>query len=275
MMAVTNGVERYEGDGGHAQYKSDVHLAILFNGEFDMWDLVAKGSLTQPMRQFFGGTPEAVKGRYDEASPVKWLTVDVPPMLFLHGDQDKCVSHAQSVAMVARLSELDVPAEVEIYPGSAARVVQPGPGLAAHDPTRRAVPPHTFRVAVGCESAAVDWATMLDSLLLLACLLPSQEPPVVATHYFYWYRWPTEHFDQPGAPGHEGHTHHFREPERVDYESAGWHQAQFRAMAGCGIDVALPVYWGAPGSLRQEVDPVCPRGAGPDGRSARRDRRER
>ena len=77
---------------------------------------------------------------------------------------------------------------------------------------------------------------------------PVAERPVVATHYFYWYRWPDHHFHQPGAPGHEGHTHHFAEPERVDWRSADWHAEQFRAMAQCGIDVALPVYWGAPGA---------------------------
>ena len=44
--------------------------------------------------------------------------------------------------------------------------------------------------------------------------------PRVATHYFYWYRWPDMHFDQPGAPGHEGHRRHLPEPESVSYESA-------------------------------------------------------
>ncbi len=84
--------------------------------------------------------------------------------------------------------------------------------------------------------------------LLLPCLaLVAQQPVTVATHYFYWYKWPTEHFNQEGAPGIEGHTRHFVDPERVDYESPAWHEQNFRAMAACGIDVALPVYWGAPG----------------------------
>ena len=84
--------------------------------------------------------------------------------------------------------------------------------------------------------------------LLLPCLaLVAQQPVTVATHYFYWYKWPTEHFDQEGAPGAEGHARHFANPELVDYESAAWHEQNFRAMAACGIDAALPVYWGAPG----------------------------
>lgn len=80
--------------------------------------------------------------------------------------------------------------------------------------------------------------------------VPAAAPAAVtvATHYFYWYRWPDEHFNQPGAPGPEGHRHHFPEPERVSYLSADWHRENFAQMASCGIDVALPVYWGAPGA---------------------------
>ena len=66
MMAVSNGVEAYEGHGGHADFSSDVQLAILFNGEFDMWDLLEKRSLIDAMNAFFGGTPEEIPKRYDE-----------------------------------------------------------------------------------------------------------------------------------------------------------------------------------------------------------------
>ncbi|MBC8869047.1 MAG: alpha/beta hydrolase [Planctomycetes bacterium] len=117
MMAVTNGIAEYEGNGGHADFSSDVQLAILYNGEFDMWDLVEKKSLIDAMKAFFGGTPEEVPERYDEASSIKRVTKDTPPMLFLHGDQDRCVSHEQALAMVKRLCELNVPAEAEIYEG--------------------------------------------------------------------------------------------------------------------------------------------------------------
>ena len=73
----------------------------------------------------------------------------------------------------------------------------------------------------------------------------------VATHYFYWYHWPTEHFDEPGAPGPEGHCRHFAAPQQVSYRSVDWHAANFTAMADCGIDAALPVYWGAPGAYER------------------------
>ncbi len=92
---------------------------------------------------------------------------------------------------------------------------------------------------------------MSAAVLLAAMLLPEgtavPAERLVATHYFYWYRWPDEHFAVAGNPGSEGHTHRVPEPEKVSYLDPAWHEAQFRAMVRAGIDVALPVYWGAPG----------------------------
>jgi acetyl esterase/lipase len=115
MVATTNGVERFEGDGGHPECSSDVHLAILFNGHFDLVH-TAKMDMAQDMlAAFLGGTLEEVPDVYREASPVQWATKDSPPMLFLHGDRDPGVCH--SFIMAKRLEPLGVPAEVEIYEG--------------------------------------------------------------------------------------------------------------------------------------------------------------
>lgn len=84
-----------------------------------------------------------------------------------------------------------------------------------------------------------------------AALVAQTAPATVATHYFYWYHWPSEHFDEPGAPGPEGHCRHFAEPETVSYRSVDWHADNLAAMAAAGIDVALPVYWGAPGAYER------------------------
>ncbi|MCA8975693.1 MAG: hypothetical protein KDC98_13305 [Planctomycetes bacterium] len=95
-------------------------------------------------------------------------------------------------------------------------------------------------------------ATVPALAIPLPIPLPAQgTPATVATHYFYWYRWPNEHFNEPGAPGREGHARHFAEPTKVSYLSADWHRANFTAMRAAGIDVALPVYWGAPGAYER------------------------
>ena len=90
-------------------------------------------------------------------------------------------------------------------------------------------------------------------LILFVCAISSTaNDAIVATHYFYWYRWPNEHFRPADQPDAEGHFHHFPNPEKVSYLSDGWHEEQFRDMRAAGIQVALPVYWGAPGAYKRD-----------------------
>ena len=117
MIMTSAGVPEYEGDGGNDGFSSAANLGVLINGEFDMWDLVEKGSLIDAMRQFIGATPEEAPGKYDELSSVQRVTASTPPALLLHGTVDKCVSHEQSLAFCQRLIEHGVHAEIEIYQG--------------------------------------------------------------------------------------------------------------------------------------------------------------
>jgi len=91
----------------------------------------------------------------------------------------------------------------------------------------------------------VDFGICLALFLLAPPGLRSDPPPLVATHFFYWYKFPDEHFAT--ERGGEGHRRQFTHPERVSYESADWFEAEFRDMARAGVDIALPVYWDAPG----------------------------
>ncbi len=71
---------------------------------------------------------------------------------------------------------------------------------------------------------------------------------VVGTHYFYWYRWPDQHFWDDQAWRDDGLQEHFS-PARtaqVSFDSARWHEMELRDVMAAGIDFILPVYWGAP-----------------------------
>ncbi len=117
MMATTAGVPEYEGGGGYDDYSSEVNLAIIFNGEFDMWDLVEKESLIQSMDLFMGGSPEEIPEKYDELSSFQRIHDQVPPILFLHGTEDICVSHEQALAFHKKMIEMGNHSEIEIYDG--------------------------------------------------------------------------------------------------------------------------------------------------------------
>jgi dipeptidyl aminopeptidase/acylaminoacyl peptidase len=117
MIATTTGVKEYEGNGGHINFSSHANTTVLLNGEFDMWDLVAKKSLIDAMKKFIGGSATEMAEKYDELSSIKRINKNTPPTLLLHGTEDKCVSHEQSLAFCKKLKEVGVHAEVELYEG--------------------------------------------------------------------------------------------------------------------------------------------------------------
>jgi acetyl esterase/lipase len=115
MMLATAGVPEYEGDGGNDGLGSQVNLGILFNGEYDMWDLLRRGSLIEAMRQFIGGTPQELPRGYDEISSIERIHKDMPPTLLLHGTADIGVPCQQSIDFHNKLKAVDVHSELEVY----------------------------------------------------------------------------------------------------------------------------------------------------------------
>ncbi|HHH76566.1 MAG TPA: alpha/beta hydrolase [Phycisphaerae bacterium] len=116
LTALTGNVEKYEGAGPYQEFDSDVHMAVLFNGHFDMADQLRDHVQDAAMHNFFGAHPWELPGVYGEASPFLWVNEKSPPMLFLHGDQDH-YPHRQSIAMHERLQHYGVYSELEIYEG--------------------------------------------------------------------------------------------------------------------------------------------------------------
>ena len=65
------------------------------------------------------------------------------------------------------------------------------------------------------------------------------------THYFYWYDSASgSHFHEPGRQRRTDDSS--RGDERLLLQAAKLAQAQLEDMMAAGIDVVLPVYWGAP-----------------------------
>ena len=83
-----------------------------------------------------------------------------------------------------------------------------------------------------------------EALAAAPSFAPQQR--VVATHYFYWYRWPDEHFFNDAARQHDILRQHFPDHRQVSFESKAWHRRQMEDLLAAGIDIALCVYWGAP-----------------------------
>jgi hypothetical protein len=73
----------------------------------------------------------------------------------------------------------------------------------------------------------------------------SKSDRIVATYYFYWYDIATREHILDGD-GSDALTTHPPTLEDFSYKSARWHRQQLEDMIAAGIDVVLPVFWGAP-----------------------------
>ncbi len=116
MVATTNGIEKHEGTGPYQNFSSKVHLAVLYNGHFDMADQLKDHIQDKDMYDFFGAASWDIPEIYGSASPFLRISRNSSPMLFLHGENDH-YPHRQSIAMYERLQYYGVYSELEIYKG--------------------------------------------------------------------------------------------------------------------------------------------------------------
>ncbi len=75
---------------------------------------------------------------------------------------------------------------------------------------------------------------------------------IVMTHDFYWYD-AAANAHIINADGSDALTTHPATLEDFSYKSVAWHKKQLRDMIAAGIDVVLPVYWGAPSERSIDV----------------------
>jgi hypothetical protein len=68
---------------------------------------------------------------------------------------------------------------------------------------------------------------------------------IVGTYYFYWYDAPSKAHVVDGD-GTDALTTHPPTLDGLSYKSLAWHRRQLEDMEVAGIDVVLPVFWGAP-----------------------------
>jgi hypothetical protein len=72
-------------------------------------------------------------------------------------------------------------------------------------------------------------------------LLGDRPAPLVVTYFFYWYDTSTGQHLRP----QDGLPIHFPTTPAPSWRSVDWFERQLTDMAGAGIDVALPDYWGS------------------------------
>ncbi len=112
MLGTTPDVERFEGDGGHAEFSSRVQAVAGFNPALDFSGIGAREADQRALYDFLGSSYRENPDLWVDASPVHHVGEGSAPFLFLHGTEDRTVPYHQSVEMRDQLDALGVRAEL-------------------------------------------------------------------------------------------------------------------------------------------------------------------
>ena len=118
FLAVTNNVHDFDGDQNPGQ-PSTVECAVAYYGPCDFTKSYGKSvDAAEVLPLFLGGNLEQEHHRHILASPLYWVTPDCPPILLLHGTEDKYVNYEQAILMRDRLKAADVDVELVTFEGA-------------------------------------------------------------------------------------------------------------------------------------------------------------
>jgi acetyl esterase/lipase len=114
MMAGTQNVAEYEGEGGHARTGTEVAAAISFYGPAL---LGRPGAALADMVRFLLGK-DATDAQVAAASPVTHVSAAHPPALLITGNRDELVPDESSFAMYRAITQAGGRAELHVYEGA-------------------------------------------------------------------------------------------------------------------------------------------------------------
>ncbi|HEX2854067.1 MAG TPA: alpha/beta hydrolase [Opitutaceae bacterium] len=90
-------------------------------------DLERRGGVSGVLKSFFGRVEEMnpeSRATLRELSPINHVHAGIPPVLLVHGDADKSVPLAQSLAFQSRLKGAGVPCDLIVLPGAPHRLTE-------------------------------------------------------------------------------------------------------------------------------------------------------
>src|SRR5207249_11977536 len=97
FLGVTEGVQPFEGEGGHPEVSSRVRCVVNVYGPSDFTKSYGKSvDAAQVLPLFLGGNLEQARHRHILASPLYWVTPQAAPTLCIHGTEDKYVAYEQA-----------------------------------------------------------------------------------------------------------------------------------------------------------------------------------
>ena len=118
FLAVTGNVHDFDGDQNPGP-SSAVQCAVSYYGPADFTLSYGKSvDAAEVLPLFLGGNLQQEPRRHILASPLYWVTPDAPPILLLHGTNDKYVNYEQAILMRDRLKAAQCEVELLTLEGA-------------------------------------------------------------------------------------------------------------------------------------------------------------
>jgi len=114
LAGVTDQKDGLEGPDAPYQTSTRLQAVVSYFGPTDLRsDFDREGTdVPSVISEFLGGAQEEIPEVYEQASPIRFISSDAPPFMFVHGTEDAVVPYQQSVTMTEALNEVGVTAEL-------------------------------------------------------------------------------------------------------------------------------------------------------------------
>lgn len=119
MLGVMGPNDGLEGNGGWAEFDSQIQAVVAFFGPTDLAANDLPVASQQLAKDFLGGTLENNPEVYKAASPISYVSKGDAPLLLFQGTRDPLVPHTQAYRMVEAMTKAEVPGRVELLIGQA------------------------------------------------------------------------------------------------------------------------------------------------------------
>lgn len=117
LLGVMGANDGLEGDGGWAEFDSQLQAVVGFFGPTDLTADDLPPVSRQLVKDFLGGGPDERPQAYRAASPVSYVTKGDAPLLLFQGTRDPLVPHTQAYRMIEAMTKAEVAGRVELLVG--------------------------------------------------------------------------------------------------------------------------------------------------------------
>ncbi len=121
FLGATNGLKKFEGEGGNQGSSSRVQAVVNVDGLLDFMSLNSTKYDNNPAKpsaaeRWFGGSYRNIPGVWKDASPITYAGSSTPPTIFINSSMAHY--HAGRDSMVAIMKRFGIYSEVRTLPGT-------------------------------------------------------------------------------------------------------------------------------------------------------------